>query len=141
MLKMFKDALGSKAQKFSGKTDFLEAVCAASALVAAADGDISDDELKSAMSAVKANAILSAGFDVRTIETTMDKMCSRAVGRVGKAGLKQEIREAASRDPDMGETVLLVALDVADSGGISDAETKVLTEIAQEVGLDLQRYL
>ena len=82
MLAMFKSLVGDKAKKFSGKTDFLEAVCAASALVATADGELDDKELLAAVAAVKSNAALSGAFDARAIETTMDKMCSRAVGRV-----------------------------------------------------------
>ncbi|MFN6983449.1 MAG: TerB, partial [Rhizobium oryzihabitans] len=67
-------------------------------------------------------------------------MCSRAVGRVGKAGLFKEIEDIKA-DHDMSETVLLVALDVADSGGISDDEKAVLAKIASTVGLDLAKYL
>ncbi|MBM7323939.1 tellurite resistance TerB family protein [Agrobacterium sp. S2] len=140
MLAMFKSLVGDKAKKFSGKTDFLEAVCAASALVATADGDLDDSELLAAVAAVKSNAALSGAFDARAIETTMDKMCSRAVGRVGKAGLFKEIEDIKA-DHDMSETVLLVALDVADSGGISDDEKAVLSKIASTVGLDLAKYL
>ncbi len=140
MLAMFKSLVGDKAKKFSGKTDFLEAVCAASALVATADGDLDDNELVAAVAAVKSNAALSGAFDARAIETTMDKMCSRAVGRVGKAGLLKEIEDIKA-DHDMGETVLLVALDVADSGGISNEEKAVLAKIASTVGLDLAKYL
>jgi len=140
MLAMFKSLVGDKAKKFSGKTDFLEAVCAASALVATADGELDDKELVAAVAAVKSNAALSAAFDARGIETTMDKMCSRAVGRVGKAGLFKEIEDIKA-DHDMSETVLLVALDVADSGGISDDEKAVLAKIASTVGLDLAKYL
>jgi len=140
MLAMFKSLVGDKAKKFSGKTDFLEAVCAASALVATADGDLDDSELLAAVAAVKSNAALSGAFDARAIETTMDKMCSRAVGRVGKAGLFREIEDVKA-DHDMSETVLLVALDVADSGGISDDEKAVLAKIASTVGLDLAKYL
>ncbi|MDH0116779.1 tellurite resistance TerB family protein [Rhizobium pusense] len=140
MLAMFKSLVGDKAKKFSGKTDFLEAVCAASALVATADGDLDDSELLAAVAAVKSNAALSGAFDARAIETTMDKMCSRAVGRVGKAGLFKEIDDIKA-DHDMSETVLLVALDVADSGGISDDEKAVLAKIASTVGLDLAKYL
>ncbi len=140
MLAMFKSLVGDKAKKFSGKTDFLEAVCAASALVATADGDLDDNELVAAVAAVKSNAALSGAFDARAIETTMDKMCSRAVGRVGKAGLFKEIEDIKA-DHDMGETVLLVALDVADSGGISAEEKAVLAKIASTVGLDLAKYL
>ncbi len=140
MLAMFKSLVGDKAKKFSGKTDFLEAVCAASALVATADGDLDDSELLAAVAAVKSNAALSGAFDARAIETTMDKMCSRAVGRVGKAGLFKEIEDIKA-DHDMSETVLLVALDVADSGGISDDEKAVLAKIASTVELDLAKYL
>ncbi|MEE9983683.1 tellurite resistance TerB family protein [Agrobacterium pusense] len=140
MLAMFKSLVGDKAKKFSGKTDFLEAVCAASALVATADGDLDDSELLAAVAAVKSNAALSGAFDARAIETTMDKMCRRAVGRVGKAGLFKEIEDIKA-DHDMSETVLLVALDVADSGGISDDEKAVLAKIASTVGLDLAKYL
>ena len=140
MLAMFKSLVGDKAKKFSGKTDFLEAVCAASALVATADGDLDDSELLAAVAAVKSNAALSGAFDARAIETTMDKMCSRSVGRVGKAGLFKEIEDIKA-DHDMGETVLLVALDVADSGGISAEEKAVLAKIASTVGLDLAKYL
>ncbi len=140
MLAMFKSLVGDKAKKFSGKTDFLEAVCAASALVATADGDLDDNELVAAVAAVKSNAALSGAFDARAIETTMDKMCIRAVGRVGKAGLLKEIEDIKA-DHDMGETVLLVALDVADSGGISAEEKAVLAKIASTVGLDLAKYL
>lgn len=140
MLAMFKSLVGDKAKKFSGKTDFLEAVCAASALVATADGELDDSELLAAVAAVKSNAALSGAFDARAIETTMDKMCSRAVGRVGKAGLIKEIEDIKA-DRDMSETVLLVALDVADSGGISNEEEAVLAKIASTVGFDLAKYL
>lgn len=140
MLQSLKNLLGDKAKRFSGRTDFLEAVCAACALVAAADGDLSDDELAAAVTAVKANAALTAAFDARAIEKTMDTMCNRAVGRVGKAGLLKEISEIKS-DLEMAETVLLAALDVADQNGISDVEKAVLAKIAAELSLDLNKYL
>ena len=60
---MFGKLFGKKAeaavQKFSGRTDFLEAVCAAAALVAAADGEIEDSEVKATVKAVKANKALA----------------------------------------------------------------------------------
>lgn len=140
MLQAFKNLLGDKAKRFSGRTDFLEATCAACALVAAADGDLGDDELVAAVAAVKANAAIAGAFDARAIETTMDKMCGRAVGRVGKAGLLKEISEIKS-DTEMAETVLLAALDVADKGGIGPEERQVLAKIAGELGLDLNKYL
>lgn len=140
MLQSLRNLLGDKAKRFSGRTDFLEAVCAACALVAAADGDMSDAELAAAVAAVKANAAISAAFDARAIEKTMDTMCNRAVGRVGKNGLLKEIGDIKA-DTDMAETVLLAALDVADQGGISDVEKTVLAKIAAELSLDLNKYL
>lgn len=48
-------------QKFSGRTD-LEAVCAAAALIAAADGEIEDCEINATIKAVAANKSLAAGL-------------------------------------------------------------------------------
>jgi len=42
MFNSLKKKFGGGVKKFSGKTDFLEAVCASSALVAFADGECSD---------------------------------------------------------------------------------------------------
>lgn len=140
MLPKIKSLLGDKAKKFAGKTDFLEAVCAAAALLAAADGDISDNEIDKAMAAVKSNASLAGAFDARSIEATMTTMISRANNRVGKNGLRNEIGDI-KKDFDMAETVLLAALDVADDGGIGDAEMAELRKIADLLGLDLNKYL
>lgn len=131
--------LTGAAQKFAGRTDFLEAVCAASALVAAADGSIDDNEVGAAVDSVKSNKTISAAFDARTIEATMDTMLGRAKGRVGRNELKKEIADIA-KDFEMAETVLLTALEVADDGGISDSEKRVLKDIAVSLGLDLAKY-
>ena len=60
LLKKWADKLSGGMKKISGRRDFLEAACASCALVAAADGDISDDEIKAATRAVTSNAALSA---------------------------------------------------------------------------------
>jgi tellurite resistance protein len=139
LLSAFKSKLSGAAQKYSGRTDFLEAVCAASSLVAAADGNIDDNEVGAAIDAVKSNKIISEAFDARTIEATMDKMLGRAKGRVGRNELKKELADIA-KDFEMSETVLLTALEVADSGGISADEKKILQDIAGILGLDLSKY-
>ena len=141
---MFGKLFGKKAeaavQKFSGRTDFLEAVCAGAALIAAADGEIEDSEVDATVKAVKANKPLAQGFDQLTIDKTINTMLERAGGgRVGRAGLRKEVLEIA-KDPEMAEAVILTALDVAEADGeIEPAEQKVLEALAKDLGVDLAR--
>lgn len=46
MFGFVKERLAGAASRFSGKTDLLEATCAAIALVSSADGDIEDAEMR-----------------------------------------------------------------------------------------------
>lgn len=140
--KMFGRKADAVVQKFSGRTDFLEAVCAAAALVAAADGEIEDAEVKATVKAVKANKALSGGFDQSAIEASINKMLDRAGGgRVGRSGLWDEIREVA-KDPEMSQAVVLTALDVAEGDGeIEPAEKIVLERLAKDLSVDLNRLM
>ncbi len=143
---MFRKLFGKKAEavvsKFNGRTDFLEGVCAGAALIAAADGEIEDAEIKTTVKAVKACKTLSNGFDQGTIEATINKMLDRAGGgRVGRAGLWDEIREIA-KDPEMSQAVVLTALDVAEGDGEIEPEEKiVLDRLAKELSVDLNRLM
>ena len=143
---MFGKMFGKKAEavvsKFNGRTVFLEATCAAAALIAAADGDIEDSEIKATIKAVKANKSLAGGFDQGTIEAAINKMLDRAAGgRVGRSGLWDEIREIA-KDPEMAQAVVLTALDVAEADGeIESAEKTVLERLAKELSVDLNRLM
>lgn len=140
MFAKLKEKFTGNVNKFSGRKDFLEAVCAASALVAAADGDISDAEVDAAIKAVASNASLAAAFPQREIEQVADAMLKRAQGgRVGRSGLYKEIGDIRS-DAEMAEVALLSALDVADNGGIDEKERAVLARIASELGLNLANY-
>lgn len=141
MFAALKQKLTGSVAKFSGRKDFLEAVCAASALVAFADGSASDEEIDGTIKSITSNAQLSGSFSTREIETTAERMLQRAQGgRVGRSGLYKEIEDIES-DTDMAETVLLTALDVADNGGIDDKEKAVLAEIAKRLSLNLTDYL
>jgi tellurite resistance protein len=141
LLSNLKSKFTGSVSKFSGRTDFLEAVCAAAALVAWADGNADDSEIQAAIKGVTSNKELLGAFDSRTIELTTEQMFNRAAGgRVGRNGLYKEIDDVA-KDKDMAEVVLLTALDVADSGGISDDEKRVLGEIAKRLGLNLANYM
>ncbi|WP_416358198.1 TerB family tellurite resistance protein [Aureimonas phyllosphaerae] len=138
MLASLKQKLLGGASRLSGRTDALEAVCAAAALVAAADGDIAEKEIAATLKAIKANASLAAAFDARTIETVAQRMLDRAEGgRVGRMGLYKEI-EQISADAEIAELVLLAAVDVSEADGtIQEAERKVLEEVAKRLGLSL----
>lgn len=126
-------------QTFSGRTDFLDAVCAAAALFAAADGEIEDGEIKATVNAVAANKALQQGFDQKLIEQTMERMLQRASG--GRVGLWEEIDEVL-KNPDMAEAVVLAAIDVAEGDGeIEDAERKVLDRLAMAANVDLIRLM
>jgi tellurite resistance protein TerB len=129
-------------QKFNGNKDYLEAVCAAAALVAASDGDISDDEVETTGKIVRNNAVLRTAFNDREIETTIDTMLGRAKGgRSGRVGLMNEIGDIVEKDPSMGEAVYLMAVDVAESSGdISAQEQAVLSKIAERLRIDPRKY-
>jgi tellurite resistance protein TerB len=141
LLGNLKSKFGGTVAKFNGNKDFLEAVCAASALVAYADGVVSKEEEKATIKAISANAIMSASFTSSEIERTAEKMFDRAEGgRVGRNQLYQEIEEASARDTakEMAHVILLAALDVA--GDISDAERSVLTKVAERLRLNLADF-
>lgn len=141
-LASLKEKLSKGFNKVSGNKDFLEAVCAASALVAAADGSIDDEEIEAALNSIKSHPKLSGAFDTREIETCADAMLKRVEsgGRVGKMSLYKEIKDIKA-DSEMKEMVYLVALDVADAdGSIDKDERKVLNKIAADLSLNARDY-
>jgi tellurite resistance protein TerB len=141
---MFKERLQGAASRFSGKTDLLEATCASCALVAAADGDIEDEELVATLEALTNHPTLSAAFSNTQIETTANAMFKRAKGgAMGRIGLMKEIEEARSKSTsDDLELILAVAIDVSRSDGeMEPAEMKVLEKIAASLRLDLRSFL
>lgn len=137
MFSDWKAKLSGGLKKVSGKKDFLEAVCAAAALTAAADGEITDAEIATATKVVGSNPTLTAAFKTNEIERTTDTMLKRAqAGRTGRMGLYKEIEQVAS-SPDMAETVYLCALDIAETdGNVGPEEKKVLAEIAKRLGVN-----
>lgn len=136
MFGKLKARLSSGANRFSGNTDFLEAVCASAALVAAADGDISDDEVAMASKTVKSNTVLAGAFKPAQIEHAIDGMLNRvAAGRTGRMGVFKELSDID--DPEMRETVYLTALDVAEADGeVCGKERDMLDKIAKNLGVN-----
>ncbi|BCH33235.1 hypothetical protein MesoLjLc_51650 [Mesorhizobium sp. L-8-10] len=136
---------GGKAKEainqFSGNKDFLEGMCAVCALTAAADGSIDDAEIDQAITSIKANSAIAAGFGAAEIESVFGKMASKVNNRVGRMELKNEIRQVIDRDKtgQMGQALILAGLDVADQGGIDDKEETVLKELAGICNVDYNR--
>ena len=144
MFGLLKEKFAGAASKLSGKTDLLEATCAACALIAAADGDIEDSELMTTLEALTNHPTLSAAFKQSEIENTANAMFKRAKGgAMGRIGLKKEIEQAKSKSTsDDLELILAVAIDVSRSDGeMEPAEMKVLKDIAGILRLDLNSYL
>ena len=113
--KLFGKRAEAAVQKFSGRTDFLEATCAAAALIAAADGEIEDAEVDATVKAVKANKALSQGFDQQTIDKTINAMLDRAGG--GRVFPTTRLREAGfipadNLTPQKARILLALALTV-----------------------------
>ena len=144
---MFGKLFGNRAKeavnKFSGSTDFLEGLCAACALVAAADGEIDDKEFDMTLRVIQGNTAIAAGFNNSQIEQAFSRMQKNTGTRSGKSLLKNEIREVLDRDKtgQMGLAIALAALDVADSGGISESETVVLKDICQLTGQNFDKLI
>lgn len=133
--------LGTDAlNQYSGNKDFLEAVCAASAMVAAADGSVSDDEVGSAVDSATGNPVLSKVYSTSEIETCMDTQLKRAKTASGRVGLLRELEDVAKKPQQLREDVFLAALDVASSdGNVSPQEDSVLNRIATTLGVDRKR--
>ena len=144
MLGFLKEKLGNGASRLSGKTDLLEATCAACALISAADGDIEDEELGATLEQLVNHPTLSTAFAQTVIEQTANTMFKRAKGgSMGRIGLMKEIEQAKGKaTSDDLELVLAIAVDVSRAEGeIEPAEMKVLEKIANALRLDLRSYL
>ena len=139
-----KNKLSGAGKRISGRTDLLEAVCASAALIAAADGSISDDEVAQALQVVQNNETLSSAFDARTIEQTMDKMLGRAKGGFsGRNGLNTEIAQVGSKGVhEENEIIYLIALDVAYADNdCGTKEKEVLSKLAKSLGINEANYV
>lgn len=138
-------AAGGKEIKaeYGQNKDFLEAVCAACALVAAADGDIEESEKRKVVSIVTGHATLGKLYQQNVIEQTADVMFKRAKDVSGRQQLARELDDIKGR-PDgatMAEDVYLIALDIANADGeIEPQEDAVLKKIATRLGVDASKF-
>lgn len=147
MFGALKKAFGAGAREvkanYSENKDYLEAVCAASALVAMADGELEDTERTKVISVVASHPSLGTMYDRNTIETTADAMFKRSKDASGRQSLARELDDIKGRanGVQMAEDVYLVAVDVANADGELEPEEKVVLEkIAARLGVDPKRF-
>lgn len=134
-----KGAVREVSAEYSQNKDFLEAVCAAVALVAVADGDIEESEKRSAVSIVTAHPTLGKLYQQGDIEECLSAMFSRAKTHTGRASLGRELADVKGKpnSPQMCEDVYLVATDIAGADGdVDEKEAAVLEKIANFLGVD-----
>jgi tellurite resistance protein TerB len=129
--------------EYGENKDFLEAVCAASALVAAADGDIEESEKRKVLSIISNHAQLGKLYQQNVIEATADTMFKRAKDSSGRQQLARELDDIKSRPQgaQMAEDVYLIAVDIALADGeIEPQEKDVLAKIANRLGVDPSKF-
>lgn len=147
MFGALKRAMGAGAREvkaeYGENKDFLEAVCAAAALVAAADGDIEESERRKVVSIVQNHPTLSKLYQSNVIEQTADTMFKRAKETSGRQLLARELDDIKSRPngQQMAEDAYLIALDIANADGeLEPAEEAVLKKLAARLGVDASKF-
>lgn len=147
MFNSLKRAFGAAATEvraeYAENKDYLEAVCASCALVANADGNVSDVEKTKAISAISNHPTLSKLYNRQDIETTFEVMLKRSKDSSGRQQLARELDDIKTRPnaAQMSEDVYLVALDVAGAdGSVGDDEQAVLDKIAKRIGVDTSKF-
>lgn len=126
--------------EYANNKDFLEAVAAAAAFVASADGDISPDEKTTTIDQLTSHPTLGKLYSTNDIRDTADKMFNRAASSMGRMQLTRELDDIRNKPNagQMAEDVFWVAVDVANSDGdVSEAEQKVLDKLQARLGVKI----
>lgn len=124
-------------KRLSGRTDVLEAGGAVVALVAAADGNIEDEEIGVALDVLKSHDLLSKAFTGPEIEAAVEKQLKRAKTYTGRNTLFSDLVDIAKADEQTCSTVFLIGFDVAYADGtLQPAEKAVLLKVASKLGVD-----
>jgi tellurite resistance protein TerB len=119
--------------------DLMQAAVAAGVLVAYADGDCSDEEVDTLMNVLGSSPALAPFKDKIAENFEKYSQLMEASKRMGTRDLMKEIEDCKHDDTE-AETVLIVALDVADADGDDPKEAIVLEKIAKALGLKIEDY-
>lgn len=135
----FQDALvrfNRVVMSFAGDAVFMQAAVAAAANVIVADGETDEEEIEAALVSMRANPILEKSYDTLALEKELYEALARAELRAGRLENTQLVAAIADRPPEHRQHVFLIAADVADKGGVTESEHKVLEEIARVLDVD-----
>lgn len=141
--KIIKGAAREVSTDLGKNKDFLEACCAAAALVAAADGDIEESEKRKVVSLAMKNPTLGKLYNSSDIERTADEMFKRATDRSGRQALANELQDVKKLEnaQEVADQVYLFALDISEADGEVEPEEKaVLAKIASLLGVDPGKF-
>jgi tellurite resistance protein TerB len=131
----------TKSAKSVAKQNVLEAIVAASVLVAAADGEIEKKETEKLEKMLANNDSLSS-FSKTEIQRLVGKYSGTVETdfRMGKIKMLKEIEDIAE-NPGDAEEVFVTAISIAESDGeIEPKELTILVEIGRRLGLSLKDY-
>ena len=121
--------------------DLMEQMVGGCLLVAFADGDCEDSELKKLDEVLRSSTALE-GFGSELTET-INRFTARlkAGYRIGRMEILREINDVKS-DQNEKEDVLLAMITVAESDGeIEPEEKKELDQVAQRLGLRIEDFI
>lgn len=121
--------------------DLMEAMVGGCLLVAFADGDCEDSEIKKIDELLRSNKSLE-GFGSE-VSSTLSRYSERlkAGYRVGRLEILREIDDVKS-DQREKEDVLVAMITVAEANGeIKEVERKELDAVAQRLGLRIEDYI
>lgn len=121
---------------YTGDEALMQAGVSAAANVIVADGEVAGEEFETALTGVMASPILEKGYDVLMLEEALYDAIGRARTRAGRVENLRRVAAIAGRPAEQREGVFLVAVDVADHGGIAEIEHAALREIAAALLVD-----
>lgn len=122
--------------RYQGNKDYLEAVCAAAALVAAADGDIEDSEISQTKEIISTNDTLSSIYKKDEIEKVLDGYLRKAKTNYGKQALERELADVKNNQA-MAADVFAMAVDVSQSDGdMEPQELVALKKVAKVLAVN-----
>lgn len=147
MFNFLKRAVGGAAREvqaeYGQSKDFLEAVCAASALVGWADGELDQSEKTKTVAVITNHPALGKIYKVDVIEQTANTMFSRGKDKSGRQLLARELDDLKGKPNgiQMAEDVFLIASDIAAAdGNVGPEEEEILKKLAARLGVDASKF-
>jgi len=138
--KTYSEQLKSKASQFKNK-DFARASMATCALIAAADGSISDGERSEMSGFITSNEVLRI-FDPNDLTGYFDEYADKLQSDYG-SGKSEALKVIGKlkKSPDQARAVIQVGIVVGGAdGNFDDAEQAALREACGAVGLDPSEF-